>query len=549
MAANGGAVIEHLSNRKLSIILGLLLCLQIGFFLIGALFAPAPSSSMEFLMTKCKDPEAGRTDKWFQIQPPQKQCQQIHDIDKYQSVPNAYARDIVFVAQMPHVRDSVQLQYSPWFQFLLGLLEVEVEYQSGFPGETNVPLSLEVRMGYQTKIEGQWTEFIVTNVTRQLECSIEEERKVDGALLHCTVLDLFELGSNNYPMYLLNIRVPVDFKQCQRNDPTARNCNAPKIHDLRIIAIHQNGGFTKVWLWMKTVIAPFIVAATVWYYKRVSALNRPRYLVENSILALGVSLAVLDFPIEWLSLWFRLPFMLLIADIRQGLFYSVLFSFWLIFAGEHLTDDKVYKSLKDYWRNLLFITVASISLLIYDICERGMQLSNPFYSIWSSETGTHLALATIYVASICTICYFSFLVYKIWMVWTQIKQKCAQLYQKSEIQRLKEKNLIYRFKFLMVFTLVCAGLTILSYIMKQYGEGQMHGDEPDESVLTYSTSSFFTGTFGMWNIYVLLLLAMYAPSHKNYGHTQLTNEETDVLMTVGGTEASAMVTLVKPSTD
>ncbi|TMS32232.1 hypothetical protein L596_000101 [Steinernema carpocapsae] len=74
--------------------------------------------------------------------------------------------------------------------------------------------------------------------------------------------------------------------------------------------------------------------------------------------------------------------------------------------------------------------------------------------------------------------------------------------------------------------------------MKQYGEGQMHGEDHDESVLTHSTSSFFTGTFGMWNIYVLLLLAMYAPSHKNYGHTRL-DEDADLMMT----------DLMKPATE
>uniref|UniRef100_A0A914RGS7 Wntless-like transmembrane domain-containing protein n=1 Tax=Parascaris equorum TaxID=6256 RepID=A0A914RGS7_PAREQ len=78
--------------------------------------------------------------------------------------------------------------------------------------------------------------------------------------------------------------------------------------------------------------------------------------------------------------------------------------------------------------------------------------------------------------------------------------------------------IIYRFKFLMFFTLICAAFTIISYIMKQYGEGQIHSDAPTESILVHSTSAFFTGTFGMWNIYVLLLLALYAPSHKHYAN-------------------------------
>jgi len=41
-------------------------------------------------------------------------------------------------------------------------------------------------------------------------------------------------------------------------------------------------------------------------------------------------------PVEWFTLWIYMPYMLLFSDIRQGIFHTVLLSFWIIFTGEHM---------------------------------------------------------------------------------------------------------------------------------------------------------------------------------------------------------------------
>lgn len=102
-------------------------------------------------------------------------------------------------------------------------------------------------------------------------------------------------------------------------------------------------------------------------------------------------------PLEYLTIHFDMPFMLLLGDIRQGVFYATLLSFWLIFAGEHMLiqDSGEKNTLKIYWKHLSAVVVGCVALFVFDMCERGVKLRNPFYSIWMSNAGTKFAVSGV----------------------------------------------------------------------------------------------------------------------------------------------------------
>ncbi len=60
-----------------------------------------------------------------------------------------------------------------------------------------------------------------------------------------------------------------------------------------------------------------------------------------------------------------------------------------------------------------------------------------------------------------------------------------------QIILLMLQGLIYRFKFLMLGTILCAAITVIFFIISQVSEG--HWKWGEENTLEY-TSAFFTGT-------------------------------------------------------
>nr|XP_034832485.1 LOW QUALITY PROTEIN: protein wntless-like [Maniola hyperantus] len=490
-----GTIIENLSGKKLPVLVTFLLLCQIICFLVGGLVAPVPANAQTILGTVCKDTSEMENDttQWFYNRGAGK-CESVdldivhHDVSE---------RDIVFTFQMPVPRDFETYYYSRWQQYLIGVLQVDISYHSQMEVTPRSTIIIDARLAYRNKgdPDDAWKLYAQSIERRDCDIDIISEKY----LYDCSPVPLFELGSLYHDYYLLNLRLPVNTRDM--------NAQIGHIKDTWVTLINQNGDFTKVWLSLKTAFYffPCIIATLVWFWRRVYILERKPVLLEKMMLSLGIALCFLNAPIEYLTLQFDLPFMLVLEDIRQVIFYAMLFSFWLVFAGEHMVIT-AQSSLKYYWRHLTAVAMGCISLLIFDMCERGVHLRNPFY-IWVADLGTK---ALIFI--ILAIVYFLFLCYMFRQVFLNIYHKHQSLPSMCSVRGLHAGVINYRFIFMMLATLVCAALTVIGFILGQMADGLWKWDV--DNIQFKHTSALFTGVYGMWNIYIISLLVLYAPSHK-----------------------------------
>ncbi|XP_038068222.1 protein wntless homolog A-like [Patiria miniata] len=504
-----GAILENLSTKKLSFFCLCLLLVQIACFLVGGLVAPAPSSAHNILTTKCIDPSFS-LQKWFQPHGPHA-CDKVRDFDEA-TKRGIFADWIVFSAQVPHRPNTMHRS----FQYMLGVLVMDIGYsdEDGKHLAPNAAVTLVVRLGYKDTDDGEFQELVSVNETRKLECVFPFTEDKVGYHYSCEPLPLFELGSVHHKHYLINIRMPIT-KDKATGALTNTNIGSPE--DLHVVIIHQNGGFTTVWMSIKTIMFPIVLLITIWFWRRVKTQGKPSVLLERTIFALAIIMSILNFPMEWLTFWVEVPFMTLLSDIKQGAFYAMLFSFWIIFIGEHLMDQTQRNRLKVYRRQVASIIFTFFCLFIFDVCERGVQLVNPFFSMWNTDKGYRLAMAFIILAGICLCSYCLFLLFMVYQVFKNISMRRATLPHMAKARRLHYEGLIYRFRFFMIFTVLTAIFTVIFFIMSQVLEGHQKAGESISSV--QYTSGFYTGVYGMWNIYVVAVLVLYAPSHKKTAST------------------------------
>ncbi|XP_062337215.1 protein wntless homolog isoform X2 [Osmerus eperlanus] len=498
-----GAIIENMSTKKLVIVGVILLLFQAFSFMVGGLIAPSPTSAVHYLATKCVDTaKYHQSNKWFMPWGPN-QCDKIRDFDEAMAK-EIEANNIVFSIHIPLPNKEM----SPWFQFMLVILQFDIAFKMYNQIDEGAIATIDVGLAYRDDSLSEWTEMAHSIEQRKLSCNFTTSKTYEneGRYYECALLPFMEVGSVAHKFYLLNIRLPVSERK-------KINVGIGEIKDIRLVGIHQNGGFTKVWFAMKTFLTPTILIIMIWYWRRIVLMTRPPVLLEKVIFALGISMTFINLPVEWFSVGFNWTWMLLFGDIRQGIFYAMLLSFWIIFCGEHLMDQTERNRFSLYWKQVGPIVFGSFCLFIFDMCERGVQLKNPFYSIWASDVGTELAMAFIVVAGICACLYFLFLCFMVFQVFRNISGKRSSLPAMSKARRLHYEGLIFRFKFLMLVTLTCAAMTVIFFIISQVNEGHWRWGDYTLQV----NSAFFTGIYGMWNLYVFAIMFLYAPSHKRYG--------------------------------
>uniref|UniRef100_A0A8C6P4Q8 Wnt ligand secretion mediator n=1 Tax=Nothobranchius furzeri TaxID=105023 RepID=A0A8C6P4Q8_NOTFU len=458
-----GAIIENMSTKKLVIVGVILLLFQAFAFMVGGLIAPSPTTAVDYLAVKCVGKASHRQEtKWF-MPWGSNQCDKIQSFDEAVAK-RIEANDIVFAVHIPMSNNEM----SPWFQFILVMLQFDIAFKMTNQIKDGAIVNLDVKLAYRDDMVSEWNEMARSFEKRKLHCNFTFPKTYvnDGRFYTCDVLPFMEVGSVAHKYYLLNIRLPV-------NERKKINLGIGDIKDIHLVGIHQNGGFTKVWFAMKSFLTPSILIIMIWYWRRISLMNRPPVLLEKVIFALGISMTFINIPVEWFSVGFNWTWMLLFGDIRQGIFYSMLLSFWIIFCGEHLM---VHGSRRDLHNRFKL-----------------HQLTNPFYSIWASDVGTELALSFIILAGICACLYFLFLCFMVFQVFRNISGKRTSLPALSKARRL------------------------------HYEVNQGHWHWGGHTVQV--NSAFFTGIYGMWNLYVFAIMFLYAPSHKHYGDEQSSVDE------------------------
>ncbi|KAL3313730.1 hypothetical protein Ciccas_007669 [Cichlidogyrus casuarinus] len=535
-----GVVLETLSTKKLIAFYSIVLIFHAVFFLLGGLIAPAPNTSDQILTTKCIDRSSDplNNKKWFFTRPvtSNHSCEEIlPEGDLSEVVPAGVdANQIVFVAQFPLPRNDYDLKMTKWFQQMVAILMLDIKYKSEFEALQDSSVSFHVRLGYRNHGDGvnEWKELAHSLETRPLSCKLDPDTKKhahngqdksSSFFYDCEILPLFTLGSVHYDYYLVNIRIP---SMANKNI----NTHLGLLQDIWMVEIHQNGGFTKVWFALKTVMFPVTLAALIFFWRRVLELERRPTFLERTTLTLGVVISILNLPIEWLSLVINVPFWLVLSDLRQGAFYATLVCFWLVFTGEHsmgggsndspgsisLLLEKLGLS-KQYWSKLILVAGASCALFIFELAERGVQLRNPFYSIWSHPNAARMGFGTMIVGSVCAVVYFIYLAYLVTKALLTMLDKRRRLHTLPDERRLFYSGVIYRFSTLLAYTALCALLTVVFFICSQLNEDQWKWGEHS---LEYS-SAFITGVYGMWNIYVCSVLCLYAPSRKYQSDPQM----------------------------
>ncbi|UJR28563.1 hypothetical protein I4U23_009796 [Adineta vaga] len=500
-------LLEQLTRQKLLSFLICLIILQIIYFLLGGLIGeiekatkPTYATNHEFSLCQSKFNQP-----WI-YHHPQSNC-----IEQHLEFGTGKAwKDFVYVMQLPRI--------SRWFQTLTSIVIPKIDYDSRVNLSSNAIVTYDVRLAYKTDEmyddpNSEWKLLVQSRESRSIQCEPIYYHKTENKNIpdtySCESFAFLELSTLKYPYYLINLQII---------DKNGLSQNIGKLKTFEF-GIYQTETFTKMWYILKSITFPIVLLALLWFCRQMKRAEKPYTNLDKLLFLLGLATCILNAPIEWLTLIVPFNGFQIYSEIRQGFFLTILLTFWLFFAGEHIVDKNQNGMFWSYGKYIGLLWFASGILLIFALCQRGFQLWNPFHSIWSTSAGRNASLTFLILA--------------------------GELAAMRRIRRLMYQGAFYRFQFLLLSTILCAVLTIVWYCLSQIYETEWVWDAEKRPKIHYS-GAFITGIYGMLNIYVFSVLILFSPIISNVDDMDeltLTDDDGNTMhLTNNQTSAYQMIT-------
>ncbi|CAF0948142.1 unnamed protein product [Adineta ricciae] len=386
----------------------------------------------------------------------------------------------------------------------------------------------------------EWQLLVESRESRRIQCEPVYYHKIGNKdvpdAYSCESFAFLELSTLKYPYYLINLRIV---------DKNGLSQNIGKLKTFEFVGIYQTETFTKMWYILKSITFPIVLVALLWFYRQMKRAEKPYSNLDKLLFLLGLATCILNAPVEWFTLIVPFDGFQIYSEIRQGFFLTVLLTFWLFFAAEHVVDKSKDGTFWSYGKYIGLLWFASSVLLIFALCQRGFQLWNPFHSIWSTSAGRNASFTFLILAGLSGFIYMICLIVLVAHVFWNIRSKQGELAAMRRIRRLMYQGAFYRFQFLLLSTILCAVLTIVWYCLSQIYETEWVWDADQRPKIHY-TGAFITGIYGMLNLYVFAVLILFSPVITNVDDMDeltLTDDDGNTIhLTNNQTSAYQMIT-------
>jgi len=233
-------------------------------------------------------------------------------------------------------------------------------------------------------------------------------------------------------------------------------------------------GFKYAWVVSSVLIA-------LWFYKRVSRLPAMRQSIEQTwIRVLVVTLILFNDPFYAIEIRLASTFLAVLGTIFQSTFFAVLLLFWLVLLDHIRLEAREQQIIKRrfYPAKVAFIFIFWLTTVLVTSYNLEQQRFNPGYST-RYDFGAYVLFKILSVGAI--------LLYGLWIA----AMSCVLF---SEIRSLSR-----RFQVMLWGSMLVASLALIGLLLRQF------------SVIDQSMGEW-TGFYSLFNIYVMLLAVLYAPS-------------------------------------